>query len=192
MGTIFRLCFVLSAVGPYVGGFQVNAQEKPSAAAGGATDRKWGDVVGGQALSVATEKSAFAPGERIVLNIRFNNVGKADVRATLDGTLDIYEVAVLLPDGKPAPQTLFAKNYYRRRSGSRSYPVLKPGRYYADTINIARLFDFSVNGKYVITAKRHVWKDGGFKDTATSNPLEIVIDDRGSPPTYEHLRGGQE
>ena len=75
--------------------------------------KTWGDEVEGQALSITTEKAAYAPAERIVLNVCFKNVGRRDVEVVIMDPRRIYHIDVLLPDGKPAPLTLFGKGSIR-------------------------------------------------------------------------------
>jgi hypothetical protein len=147
-------------------------------------ERTWGTAVEGQALSAMTEKAAYAPGERIILNVSFKNVGREDVKIVQTNPLALYHVSVLLPDGKPAPLTLFGKGTANCPIFARSVGTLRPGQETSATLPLSRLFDFTLSGKYTVSVQRGVWKDGAFSSTlkATSNKLEITIDNSLSQP----------
>ncbi len=129
-------------------------------------DRKWGQAVNGQALSIATAKSEYASGDPVVLNIIFKNVGNEEVRSATQAFFANFRIVVLftedqsrwahsvpghhevfdlLPKGNEVPPTLYGK-YEMERSfrGSRSFPVLKPGTSQVFDVDLNRLFDMTL------------------------------------------------
>ena len=173
--------------------------------------RAWGKSIAGQAISIATDKAAYAPSQRIVLNIRLKNVGKVDVRLSRAYVLYDYDVTVLLvggrdrnaaydgptgpvqaiPENGQVPHTLLGKvRLESGRGGGHSYPVLKPGQYAAAAIDLTRLFDMSLEGKYVVSVKRSVLSGGGVAKEATSNELEVTVDGRLGNPIWQNLGKG--
>jgi hypothetical protein len=199
-------CFLFSAAALLVGVPLATAQEKDGAPKTRDADgRHWGKPVEGQAVSIATDKSAYAPSERIGLNIRFKNVNKTDLPIRWTYPLQLYEVSVslvegphrralydteegptrVLPDSGHVPHTLYGKlKYESSRGGSVSSVKLKPNNYRESWIDLTRLFDMSLEGKYVVTVWGPVFKDGGFwrkngvLQRTASNDLEITIDGR--------------
>lgn len=143
--------------------------------------REWGEPVEGQAISIATEKASYSPGERIVLNVCFKNVGENDVPGVLTSPLHVYRITVLLPNQKEAPYTLFGKAHLGfPGGGGASTSVLRPQEERCAEIDLSRLFDMSRSGKYTVVATRSVWKDGAFNKSprASSNKLEITLENR--------------
>jgi hypothetical protein len=137
----------------------------------------WGAAVDGQALSVATTKTTYTPGEPIVLSARFKNIGPNDVKVVQAYAPKIYHLEVLYPDGKSAPLTLFGKGTSESPFAGRSVATLKPGEETRAELELSRLFDFTVAGTYTVSAERSVWKDGVFssKVKARSNELKIAV-----------------
>ena len=173
--------------------------------------RAWGKPVEGQAISISTERSAYAPGDRVVVKIRFKNLGTKDVRAGTSGILNDYELAVsisegafrkrtiaaergvisLIPENGQVPHTLFGKAKLEAlRHGGFFGGVLKPGEYRSAAIDLTRLFDMSLEGKYVISVQRRVWDGKEFRKKATSNELEVAIDGRLGNPVEVNLGKG--
>ena len=156
----------------------------------------WGDAVDGQAISIATEKDVYEASERIVLTLRIKNVGEAEVPIRYPVPFE-YDLRVLLVDSPHAkaidrrnapvvplkgavPRTLYGVLQLERLgSTTGASAALKPGDHRAVQIDVNRLFDMSVAGKYTISAQRHVWKSRtSLPSKATSNTLEIAIKDR--------------
>jgi hypothetical protein len=142
-----------------------------------AVERAWGTAVEGQAVSIATPKAAYAPQGPVALRVCFRNVGRQDVKAARGNPLGTDLVTVLLPDGKPAPLTLFGKRAIKPDS-SKAVETLKPGEETCDEVGISRLFDLTLAGNYTVSVSRPVWKDGTVSSTlkATSNKLQITVD----------------
>ena len=143
----------------------------------GESDKHAGTIVEGQSLSISTQKAAYAPGERIVLKACFQNVGNKDMKATEAFFPTIYHLDVLLPNGKPAPMTLFGKQAIELAGfgADTEMVTLKPGEETCDEIELSRLFDFTLAGKYTVSAQRVVPVNSRLK--VTSNKLEITVDE---------------
>ena len=91
-------CFVpLSLLALFSSASAVEKTPQPTASEDGR--RVWGKPVEGQAISIATGRVAYPPGERIVLNIRFKNFGDKDVPFRIMNILYEYDVAVSLVGG---------------------------------------------------------------------------------------------
>ena len=193
------------------------AGEKPRSPKSEDAARAWGKTVEGQAVSIATEKASYAPGERIVLNIRFKNFGNTELRVRTMDSLYMYDVAVSLvggthrdavfdgehgpvraiPESGKVPHTLFGKIRLEPAKGEAPSPsVLKPGQYRSVAVDLTRLFDFSLEGKYVVSVQGPVfkdgmflWTDGRFQRTA-SNELEVTVDGHLGNPVVVNLGRG--
>ena len=96
---------------------------------GSEADRKvkktWGKAVEAQALSIGSLRAAYAPGEPILLKVCFRTCGEKDVKVVYADPLGLYQVSVLLPDGKPATLTLFG---IQRESGPRVSVLPRDGK----------------------------------------------------------------
>jgi len=152
-----------------------------------AAKRTWGKVVQGQAVSIVVKKSVYAPEEQIGLSICFKNLGHEDVQVVQANTLRVYQVDVILPDGNDAPITLYGKSAFERDEQSqRTVITLKPNEQQCVELELNRLYDLSLAGRYKVVVHREVWKSERRSENVkvTSNTLEIAIDERleGSVP----------
>ncbi len=177
-------------------------ENSPGSEADKKVKKTWGKAVEAQALSIGSLRAAYAPGEPILLKVCFKNVGEKDVKVVYADPLGLYQVSVLLPDGKPAPLTLFG---IQRESGPRvsvlprdgkpapltlfgiqreagpressefALGTLKPGEETCDELELSRLFDFTLAGKYTVSVQRAVSVSSTLK--ATSNKLELTVDE---------------
>ena len=156
------------------------AQTKPGPEMKEESKREWGEAVEGQAISISSEKATYAPGERIVATLSIKNAGRQDVDVTTAAFLMLYDITVLLPDGKEAPLTLFGKRVTEssRSGGSVSSQVLKPGEQISLEFDLSTLFDFSLDGKYTVWARRIVGKSAASKKPLmpSSNKVAITVD----------------
>ncbi len=156
-------------------------------------DQEWGPAVFGQVLGITTDREVYAPGEPITLKIFLKNVSDHDVQFIRYDTLFAYRFSVSLPDGKAAPLTLYGKDRTSRShaSGS-SYPILKPGEVVNFDVELSRMVDFSLAGRYTVS----MW--GGVIDVkdkqiaatkrADSNRLEITVDLGDQPNSKPGIR----
>jgi hypothetical protein len=149
------------------------------------SEKEWGKPVEGQAISIETNGVEFAPEDRIVLTVRYKNVGQKSVATLLTGNeFDMYDIRVLLPDGTETPKTLYGK----LQSGESSSPQLpRNGDSVSFTqsgeenslsgIPLSRYFDFSCDGTYRIIVKQLLDQRGknGESLRATSNTLKITV-----------------
>ncbi|MGA2061285.1 MAG: hypothetical protein ABSG67_12435 [Thermoguttaceae bacterium] len=147
--------------------------------------REWGKVVEGQAISIETNKTSYAPEERIVLTILYKNVGQKSVDTLFTGNIfATYDIKVFLPDGKETQITNFKKqvcgdSITPRFPGYVSTSLTKPGEEKSrGDIPLSRYFDFSCEGTYTIIVQQKLLQDGNDKETlkAISNKLKITID----------------
>jgi hypothetical protein len=148
--------------------------------------RHWGKTFGGGlAMSIATDKSTYAPGERVILDLLLRNVGESDVNvSSLDMFLG-FRIIVSLPDGKTVPYSRWGKQRRtsaNEREGSRFGAPFAPGQQLECKINLSRLFDFTEEGKYRIVVNRtSIVAQLAHKPPAgTSNVIEIEIAERTS------------
>ena len=133
---------------------------------------------GGAGISISTENAAYAPGKTIVLSLCFRMWERRTCRSRAVSSLAVYKVTVLLPDGKQAPLTLFGQGA-SRPPGSIGVEGLKPGNEISTRLDLTRLFDFTLPGKYTVVVQRPVSKDRTFVAAlnATSNKLELTVDE---------------
>jgi len=160
----------------------VTPQTKQGPAASNPEKRQWGKAVEGQAISIATDKTVYAPGDRIVLTTTLKNVGRKDVEFWERGPLATYEVKVLLPSEKEAPLTLYGQQAARAAKGGGSVfggPPLKSGEENSSSLVVSRFFDFSLSGKYKISERRFVGRDPASKEPyyAVSNEITIIVEE---------------
>jgi hypothetical protein len=109
----------------------------------------------------------------------------------------MYRFSVSLPDGKPAPLTLYGEERFsRNHSSGWSYPSMKPGEIVGFDVEISRLFDFSLEGRYIVSvvggAVKMKGKEVAQVDAASlpftlekveSNRMEITIDEGSDLPS---------
>ncbi len=141
----------------------------------------------GQAISVACDKTTYAPEEPIVLTVCTKNVGNEDVRTWSSHPLAVYRIKVLFAGKELVPWTRCGKKQLDVCGEcSRSTGSLKPGEEACVQLNLSRLLDFSLSGKYTISAQRGVWSksDEGKALTVTSNTLEILVDEKLKPGVF--------
>ena len=97
----------------------------------------------------------------------------------------LYSLKVQYADGKDVPLTLYGKALSLReahapREGSLSTRSSAPGEKVVDRISLTDYYDFSLGGKYVVSAKRSVVKSGGNwppGETISSNKIEFSVDE---------------
>jgi hypothetical protein len=180
MSCVFDVTSIYRAIGTFVLPVLLMVDAGPRSETGKRVRQTWGKAVEGQAVSISSEKMAYAPGERILLHVRFKNVGRKEVRVLRAHSLALYKVSLLLPDGKAAPWTLFGKRQLDGSGeGSRDVDILKVGEESRVELELTRLFDLSLDGKYTVSVERAVWVDHVVRSAlkATSNKLEITIDE---------------
>jgi hypothetical protein len=147
-------------------------------------EREWGKTVEGQAISIRSDKAAYAPEERIKLSITYKNLGQTPVKASrFWDNFNNFEIKVILADGKKAILTAYGKHCDENRrvgGGSASVFTLEPGKEFTIELPISRCFDFSLEEKYTIVVQREIASSKNPKklETVASNKLEITIDEK--------------
>jgi hypothetical protein len=143
--------------------------------------REWGETIDGQAVSIATDKSEYSPGERIIVDILYKNVGEKDLTISNLRLFTGFELVVLLPNGKPVPLTRFGqKHLTNSRSGSESSLVLGPGQQIEFQLNLTRLFDLTTGDKYkvIVVRKPLLGIPTEKQPTMVSNTIGIFVNER--------------
>jgi hypothetical protein len=114
------------------------------------------------------------------MTIKLKNVGTNDLWLVRGNTFLFYTVNVLLPDKKPAPQTLYGAWRIEHATGMASVATyyLKPNEETSTEIQLSRLFDFSLTGTYEVSVVRKIkiQKDNQWLDVP-SNQIKIIIDE---------------
>ena len=140
-------------------------------------------------ISISTEKPAYGPGDRIDLEIRLKNMGRTKFNVWRDrqSFIGAYSLRVLLPDGKDAPLTLFAKRRVELLAAQRDLGTmgraLRPGEVDSTRRCLTEWYDITFPGKYTVTAIRMIQPPGKANGElparveAVSNKLEITIDE---------------
>jgi hypothetical protein len=165
-------------------------------------DQEWRAPVQGQVLGIATDREAYAPGEPITLKIYLKNVSVHEIHFVRWSALDMFRTSVFLPDGKPAPLSLYGKERFsRNHSSGWSFSLLKPGEVVSFNVELSRLFDFSLEGRYMVSVAGGAVKVKGKEVASTdatslrftlekveSNRLEITIDEGDLPSAKPGIR----
>ena len=115
-------------------------------------------------------------------------VGGADRDAVYDGE---HGAVRAIPESGKVPHSSSERPVSNPEKGGGNSPgVLKPGEYRSVAIDVTRLFDFSLEGKYLICVRMCVWDGEAFRKAAKSNELEITVDGRLGNPVTERLGRG--
>ena len=119
-------------------------------------------------LNLDTEKPQFAIGEPIDLRVSLHNVSRDKVRT---GSLAYLgcRIEVLLPNGKPAPLTLWGEKLIHPMwvsAGSNTIELYRGEVWDEELRDLNRAFDMTLSGKYMITVHRMV--------TSSSDPEKLV------------------
>jgi len=153
----------------------------------GKQNETWGATVAGCRFSVAADKSSYHVSEPIRLRLILENVGEGRISASDFSLTSDYMWDLRLPNGDPAPLTLFGK---RRVSfddvGSARSWGLDPGERRivsvsrSDRMYLNRLYDMTLAGEYTLTVKRRFYPAGAecWKDDweeVSSNTIKIVV-----------------
>jgi hypothetical protein len=149
-----------------------------------------------QALSISTDKQTYEAGERIVLDVRFKNFARAEVLINSEfGPLAGEEFNVVIvesphmlgagadgipyvPPGGVVPLTLYGRRVLDTSGGSSgARGPMRPEREKSYTLDLTRLFDMSMDGKYRISMSRYVWGSRRTEppEKATSNTIELTV-----------------
>jgi hypothetical protein len=142
--------------------------------------RQWGEPLNDQAVSIATPKDKYSPGEKIALDIACKNVSKKDVNTRLASAFGTYFIHIS-HDGKDVPPTPYGEKTFDAAQGGgvSTYP-LHPGEQVSICIYLNKLFDLSKPGRYVITAKKAIRTSDRIskKNLAISNKITVTVEDR--------------
>ncbi len=160
--------------------------------------RECGETVEGFSISIATAKAVYEAGERIVLNAQIKNVGKEAAIAFLhppygykltvllmdspwSSALHEYNAAAVPPSGL-IRYTLFGGliNSVGSSTGSGLKHKFKPGEARCTEIDLSRVFDMSIHGKYWVSAECIVWSGRATNEPtrAMSNILDVTVSNR--------------
>jgi hypothetical protein len=172
----FALCVVVYTIACVLMAAEPDAKSEGS-------KKEWGEPVAGQVISIKTNGVEFAPEERIVLTVRYKNVGQKPVRTMFTGNeFATYDIDVLLPNGKETRKTLYGKRCSEESEpGYVATSETQPGEEKSrGGIPLSRCFDFSLDGTYMIVVRQILLQRGkdGEVLKATSNKLKVTINSR--------------
>ena len=142
-------------------------------------DKQWGKQVEGYELSLSTEKNEVLPDEPIFVRIALRNSGESDATIVRLPFLPFCKIEVRSAKDEIAPLTLFGK------SASKLFSVmtqpLAKGDEFVVIVQLNRLYDMTLPGRYKVTATRTVWRRDGSGGTAgvVSNTIEVRVKDPG-------------
>ena len=164
---------IVQFVGVLLAPALVLAETGPGSEKDKMVERQWGKAFKGLAVSIASERSSYGPGERIVLSVLLKNSGQKDTRVATPAPLAIFRPTVQLPDGKESPLTLRGRMLTESaREGGVGGVILAPGKALRVDLVLDRLYDFSLSGKYAISVCAVLF---GQDTTIASNKLEITV-----------------
>jgi hypothetical protein len=163
------ICAALLAIIIAAHGAPGRGEKKPDA-------RKWGQAINEQMISIATDKDRFAPGDRIVLSVLYRNAGNRDVHVAdiWGGSRYTYDVRRA---GKRVPLTQFGEVYGDLPAGSAGGD-LGAGQQVGFSINLGRILDFTLAGRYTIIVKKPMFPRDPKTPVLTSNEVVIEVDER--------------
>jgi hypothetical protein len=139
--------------------------------------REWGGVVSGQMISIKANKIEYAAEERIILNVLYKNVGTKTGYILESGIFVMYDIKILMPNGREAQKTAYGKAFEPIVIAGMTVTATKPGEEKSRDIRISRYYDFSMLGTYTITIKQILYEDNKKMLYVTSNKLNITISD---------------
>lgn len=161
-------------------------------------EKEWGPSVGGMAVSIAADKAAYDPGERIRLSVRCKNVGQKAITVMEYGPPMDHRLLVSSSNGQPVPMTLLGKRAVRDyEPAARNFFELKPGEESVAEFELDRIFDLSVHGAYTVTVDRYLWNEDRVANRLTktvvgANRIDFKIRDPGPPFMRKWKHAGNE
>lgn len=140
---------------------------------------KSGPVTDGCQFSLSSSKVTYRYDQSVPLRFEIKNVNVESVGMSRDHLFDMYRFDVRLPDGEPAPLTLYGKLLNQRPFfGSSVFINLDRGM--TDTHELSainRIYDMTLEGEYMITVYRKNFSVNGtvMKTEVASNELKVVV-----------------
>jgi hypothetical protein len=136
------------------------------------------DIVDGLKLSLSATKAAFRAGERIVVEIRIENVHSAPVSLIDTFVLRDYRVRIERVDGKPVGVTsnggAAQRNAGQTTLVSAQGVTLAPGQSLARQLPLSDWYELAAAGDYDVTVERNGWGDAD--RTLSAGPLRLPVE----------------
>ena len=115
------------------------------------SEKKARELIESLATNATVQKEAYAPGEKILLQLTIKNISQKDITLRKYPPLGLFNIVVTLPNGKKAPPTLYGNQLSMLSPFASNSIVLSPKKEYTKTIDINRYFDMTMPGKYGIS-----------------------------------------
>lgn len=137
-----------------------------------------GAVFEGVQLTLRSSTRAVPVGNPLWVSLKVKNVSKRPQTLVVTDPEKLYSFTVKKANGGNVPLTEYGKRVREASEDSygKAYVVFKPEQERTDQILINRIYDMGLPGRYLITAKRLVFKqDGKGAVEASSNTFEVII-----------------
>jgi len=137
----------------------VSATSQPTTK-NGSDEAIWGIAHEGCRTRILADRDHYSFGEPVHIHAMIQNVGRPNLDVAV-GHFTRYEIQVSLPDGSPAPLTLWGRNKNPLNAdGSSTTIKLAPGQTKTDEYpSLNRIFDMTIGGRYSVTARTSVVSD---------------------------------
>ena len=141
----------------------------------------------GYLLSVSTSKQNYTGDEPVMLNVILTNVSKQDSDIIVGSPIGLYDIKIIKPNFQKAVITQQCEKLIERgQSGMSMLTTLKSGGRRVDTINVNRLYEPFLPGKYRISVARRIKKRSRENEyttlesnsvffTVVSNPVVVIV-----------------
>ncbi len=143
--------------------------------------RKWGETIEGCRISLTADKPRYRFGDSIDLRVLAQNIGRDRLEVFGTGYFGC-EVEVYLPNGHPAPTTIWGELMLHPKKVSAISAggtiLLRDEESRPDDLGVLnRAFDMSLDGKYAIVVRKMV-RSGADPNSwieVRSNPITIEV-----------------
>lgn len=140
-------------------------------------DINWGDSLDGLRMACSTEQEIFAKGEKIVVRIVLQNIGR-DVSLSFTETtpFENYQISIVGPDERPVELT---------KEGSEMKAYVESGEHFRRTLvtlrpketrevlyPLSEWFDLNVAGQYSVEVSRPDWGETGLSSPSIQFTLK--------------------
>ncbi|BDI33947.1 hypothetical protein CCAX7_59980 [Capsulimonas corticalis] len=120
-------------------------------------------------LTLKTIHPSFYADEPVVVDATVKNISRSPVSVQITGPADAYEITVVQHPGNESRKSLYYDDLSNRHEllSIRIQP-LKLGEQYTERMNLSRLYDLTLNGKYQVQMN---WKVSFAEDASTVDHL---------------------
>jgi hypothetical protein len=121
-------------------------------------DPAWGKSVEGCRLSISLASAQMSVGDPVELKLAFKNEGQTAIKFSRISLWFDYTYLVSHQNIGNVPFTLFGQQQKRslEAGGASAISEIEPGQELVRMVEISRLYDLSLSGKYVVEASKEI------------------------------------